>query len=659
MNEFAAMLVPALGTALLHFLWQGALLGLLAGLALGLLRNARPQARYAVACTALGASLLLPALTIAWLLVASTTAVDAALPVALGTDAAAARTQSIDGVSAMQPAAALPWLVLLWASGVATLFLRMAGGLWWVRRLQGQAWPDVGGDWQGRSDLLASKLGLPRSVRVKLFDGDAPLAIGWWRPVVLLPAALLTRMPAGLLEALLAHELAHIRRHDYLVNLLQAVVEALLFYHPVVWWLSRRIRHERELIADDLAAEALGDRRSLALALSELDRMLGATAAGPIPRFAHAAHGGQLMSRIQHLLRPRQHPLAIGLSLPLLGLALAGVAMYAHAQSTNPDAAPIIVDAEAVPAPPAPPAPPKAPKAPARMVDAGNTNTPPPPPPPAPPAAPADAVAPPALPPPPPPPPRADRLKKSHAGIDSGTGYAMVRKGDTGFRMSGSTDDVADIRRLRHGIDGDFLWVRRGGEAYVVRNAGVLAGVDKAWGPVDALEVRMQALQERMQPHQQKLDALGRQMDRMAPVETPEMRAAGRQLEDLASRQQDLAEKQARLAGKMAKADDAGRDALARDMDLLSEQMDVLSRQMDRHSNVMDQQSRAMQQQSGKMEAVARQMEAAARPMEAIGRDMETLGNQIEREAGIADTRIRSLIDQAIARGLAQPVKRR
>ena len=113
-----------------------------------------------------------------------------------------------------------------------------------------------------------------------------------------LPAALLARMPAGLLEALLAHELAHIRRHDYLVNLLQAVVEALLFYHPVVWWLSRRIRHERELIADDLAAEALGDRRSLALALSELDRMLGATAAGPIPRFAHAAHGGQLMSRI-------------------------------------------------------------------------------------------------------------------------------------------------------------------------------------------------------------------------------------------------------------------------------------------------------------------------------------------------------------------------
>ena len=655
MNEFAAMLVPALGTALLHFLWQGALLGLLAGLAIGLLRNARPQARYAIACMALAASLLLPMLTVAWLLASPVIGTDAGLPVRIAAGSDVAPPHAYGDMLAMQPSTALPWIVLLWASGVATLFLRMAGGLWWVRRLQHRAWPDAGGHWQARADALASRLGLARGVRLRLFDGDAPLAIGWWRPMVLLPAALLARMPAGLLEALLAHELAHIRRHDYLVNLLQAVVEALLFYHPVVWWLSRRIRHERELIADDLAADALGDRRSLALALSELDRMLGATAAGPIPRFAHAAHGGQLMSRIQHLLRPRQHPLAIGLSLPLLGIALAGVALYAHAQSSAPDAA----TAEYVIAPPAHPAPPAPPAAPSRVIAADRTKTPPPPPPPAPPAPPADIAAPPAPPAPPPPPPRRGAINNVHAGIDSSNGYAIVRKGDTGFRMSGSTDDVATIRSLRHDIDGDFLWVRRGANAYVVRDAGVLAGVNAAWRPVDALDVRMNALQSRMQPHQQKLDALGNQMERMAPIETPEMRAASRQLEALAERQQALAEKQSRLAGKMARADDAGRDALSRDMDLLSEQMDVLSKQMDRHSNVMDQQSRAMQQQSGKMEAVARQMEAAARPMEAIGRDMETLGNQIEREAGIADTRIRSLIDQAIARGLAQPVKRR
>jgi beta-lactamase regulating signal transducer with metallopeptidase domain len=655
MNELAAIVVPALGTALLHFLWQGALLGVLTVLALAVLRNARPQARYAVACAALSAAFLLPVLTMMWSLATPTDMHVESLPIVVGANAGIASANGLQDVLTMQATTSLPWIVMLWASGVATLLLRMAGGLWWVRRLQQQAWPEDGAHWQARADVLARKLGLPRSVRVRLFDGDAPLAIGWWRPMVLLPVALIARMPVGLLDALLAHELAHIRRHDYLVNLLQAVVEALLFYHPVVWWLSRRIRHERELIADDLAAEALGDRRSLALALSELDRMLGATAAGPIPRFAHAAHGGQLMSRIQHLLRPRQHPLAIGLSLPLLGLALAGVAMYAHAQSSPADAA----RPEYSIAPPAPPAPPVPAAAPAALVTADRTSTPPPPPPPARPAPPADIAAPPTPPPPPPPPPRRGAIRNVHAGIDSSTGYAVVRKGDTGFRMSGSTDDIATIRSLRHDIDGDFLWVRRGGSAYVVRDAGVLANVTTAWRPVDALEVRMDALQARMQPHQQKLDALGARMEQMAPMETPEMRAAGRQLEQLAERQQSLADKQGELARKMAKADDAGRDALSRDMDLISAQMDVLSKQMDRHSNVMNQQSEVMQRQSGKMETVGREMEAAAKPIEAIGRDMETLGSQIEREAGVADTRIRGLIDDAIARGLAQPVKRR
>ena len=499
MNEIAAILVPALGTALLHFLWQGTLLGVLAATALALLRNARPQARYAAACAALSASLLLPALTLAWLLATPTGAPADSLPVVVGANAGFASANGMQDMLAMQATTSLPWIVMLWVSGVATLLLRMAGGLWWVRRLQRQAWPEDGGHWQARADMLARKLGLPRNVRVRLFDGDAPLAIGWWRPMVLLPAALIARMPAGLLEALIAHELAHIRRHDYLINLLQAVVEALLFYHPVVWWLSRRIRHERELIADDLAAEALGDRRSLALALSELDRMLGATAAGPIPRFAHAAHGGQLMSRIQHLLRPRQHPLAIGLSLPLLGLALAGVAMYAHAHSSAPEAAATADYSVLPPAPPAPPALPAAPAAPAPL--------------------PAPAL--PALPatPPQPPPAHVRGIKVGPHDAEGANGYAIVRKGDTGFRMSGHSDDIATIRNLRNDIDGDFLWVRRGGNAYVVRDAGVLAGVNTAWGPVDALEVRMDALQSRMQPHQRKLDALGSQMERMAPIE--------------------------------------------------------------------------------------------------------------------------------------------
>src|SRR5437868_5035802 len=107
-----------------------------------------------------------------------------------------------------------------------------------------------------------------------LAELPGPITLGALKPFVLLPAALLGRLPVDLLEALLAHELAHVRRWDYFANLLQSAVEALLFFHPVVWWLSARMRAERELVADEISAEVLGDSRRLAVALhmlAELD----------------------------------------------------------------------------------------------------------------------------------------------------------------------------------------------------------------------------------------------------------------------------------------------------------------------------------------------------------------------------------------------------
>ncbi|RZA16174.1 MAG: peptidase M56, partial [Lysobacteraceae bacterium] len=136
MNEFAAMAIPALGTALVHFLWQGVLLGLLAALALGLLRNARPQARYAVACAALAMSLLLPASTLAWLLAVPTAEPASALAAIFVADPTASGTIGAQDTLATQAMTSLPWIVMAWASGVATLLLRMTGGLWWVRRLR-------------------------------------------------------------------------------------------------------------------------------------------------------------------------------------------------------------------------------------------------------------------------------------------------------------------------------------------------------------------------------------------------------------------------------------------------------------------------------------------------------------------------------------------
>src|SRR5262249_62123234 len=127
---------------------------------------------------------------------------------------------------------------------------------------------------------------------------------GWLHPVILLPASTLTGLSPGQIESILAHELAHIRRHDYLVNLLQSLVETLLFYHPGVWWVSRRIREERELCCDDLAVGVVGGPVLYAEALCRLERARGEAAA-----LAVAASGGSLLARITRLVgaAPRGH----------------------------------------------------------------------------------------------------------------------------------------------------------------------------------------------------------------------------------------------------------------------------------------------------------------------------------------------------------------
>ena len=125
----------------------------------------------------------------------------------------------------------------------------------------------------------------------------SPFTARLFRPVIWLPLSLLTRLPTDQVEALLAHELAHIQRLDWLWNGLQCVLESLLFFHPGAWWLSRRIRQEREHACDDLAVAACGNAIALAEALAELELHRH-----HFPRLVLAAHGGSLMKRITRLL---------------------------------------------------------------------------------------------------------------------------------------------------------------------------------------------------------------------------------------------------------------------------------------------------------------------------------------------------------------------
>lgn len=290
--------IQAIGWALVHFVWQGAVIGVVTAMLLWTLRREKPQSRYALACGA-----LLLCVGIFFYEFFQRLQIK---PVELISLSEYLTTSSpiITQDSVMQLHAWLQknlhWFVLWWALVVALLNLRLSLGLLWLRGYQHGRRGDKNDFWQNKVDLVVQQFGLNNRVVLRVVqDIESPMTIGFFRPMILIPASLLTGMSPDLLEALIAHEVAHISRFDYAINLIQHLIEMVLFFHPAVWWISKKIRIERENIADDLAARTLDEPRRLALALQELDRFQFAT-----PQLAQAAHGGNLMSRIKRLIRP-------------------------------------------------------------------------------------------------------------------------------------------------------------------------------------------------------------------------------------------------------------------------------------------------------------------------------------------------------------------
>ena len=289
----------ALGWTLLHSVWQGALVALLLAPALYLLRGRPAQARYAAACAALALLMALPVATFCVLLpgAAETTATTAlaepapAQPpgtVASGSAAAGAMTMAGQPQPVALLHALLPWLVVLWVAGVLTLSLRYLAGWTYTIRLRRRGTGAVGQRWHDQLARLTERMGVRRAVRlVSSARVHVPTVAGWLRPVILMPVSVFAGLTPQQVEMILAHELAHIRRHDYLVGLLQAVCETLLFYHPATWWLSARIRAEREHCCDDAVVAVCGDAYTYAAALAQLEHVRQAS-----PRLALAASGG-------------------------------------------------------------------------------------------------------------------------------------------------------------------------------------------------------------------------------------------------------------------------------------------------------------------------------------------------------------------------------
>ena len=343
MSNFANWISPellrTLGWTLLHFLWQGAGLAALFAVAAAVCRSA--PARYALAVGALVLMMASPVITFTWLQRQTNPAVRKGAEGAwtwAGTSTrnatALSGSRAPAAESRTEQPIAMVWLVEAWFLGVLVLSLRTAGGLFLIERMRRKEIKPVVGELYERCLALQRRMGLDRVIQYcECHRLDAPAVLGWFRPVVLLPVRALTGLTEEQIEAVIAHELAHIRRFDCFVNLFQIAAETLLFYHPAVWWVSQRIRAERENCCDDEAISVCGDAVNYARALTLMEEWRTA------PSLMMAANRRPLAGRVLRLLglsgtsgRMRMAGLGIGV-VCLASALLAGNAFLAVAHA--------------------------------------------------------------------------------------------------------------------------------------------------------------------------------------------------------------------------------------------------------------------------------------------------------------------------------------
>ena len=301
-----------LGLFLLHSLWQDTILAALLAVCLIVTRGRSSQFRYLLACVALMAMLVLPLATAIGFTPAETPIsgresvnTEASSPGSASLSSFKLRlrhfSQGVSNSSSISNVARLaekisPFCVLGWEAGVLLLSLKIFRDWLWIRRLRANCSP-VGSELQRRVSELAGKMGI-RSVP-DVLESDCvhcPSALGWLKTSILLPLSFQSGLSQEALEALIVHELAHIRRHDYVVNLIQTAIETALFFHPAVWWVSNQIRKEREHCCDDLAVASLGEKVPYLRALVSLEESTSFSGT-----LAMSARGGELLKRVRRL----------------------------------------------------------------------------------------------------------------------------------------------------------------------------------------------------------------------------------------------------------------------------------------------------------------------------------------------------------------------
>lgn len=332
MNEFVrSAAAKALGWTLIHSLWEGAAAALALALVLALTRSAR--VRYWAACAAMLALAAAFAFTF-WRVLPEQPAA-AAARIRFPEIAPPPSGAGAQG-SPWQFANLLPWLAPVWMMGVILFQLRWIASWLAASKMRRVGVCRAPGAWIARMDALRGRLRMTGGVALlESCLTDVPVVIGYAKPMILVPLGLLAGLPVSQMEAILLHELAHIRRGDYLVNLLQTFLEGLLFYHPAAWWISRVIRTERENCCDDLVVATQGDPHGYASALAAL-------AETRIQQAALAATGGSVVKRIRRLLDHGEGPrVAPAIPAAILAVTFAvALAAWPAPQSAKPAVSP-------------------------------------------------------------------------------------------------------------------------------------------------------------------------------------------------------------------------------------------------------------------------------------------------------------------------------
>jgi bla regulator protein BlaR1 len=305
--------INALGWTIFHSLWQGMIVGLILLLIFKFRRDISPQARYLLGVFALAAIFISSLLTFFMAYHPASSPAEFVMNSSASISTLEGISERADGLSILNPAL-LGWqqslvrtfdlVSITWFIGVLLFTLRLAGGMLVIRGMRKQQVSPLPACWEQRLQLLAAKSGMKRAITFLLSQKvRVPTVIGILRPVVLIPAMIISGLPADQLESIIIHELAHIRRHDFLINIMQSIMEALFFYHPVVWIISENIRLEREKCCDDYSVKVCGQvslyARALAC-LSELQITAG------IPSLAFTGNKKNIVHRVERLINSKK-----------------------------------------------------------------------------------------------------------------------------------------------------------------------------------------------------------------------------------------------------------------------------------------------------------------------------------------------------------------